>query len=137
MISKKDADTKEMNKVLRGISVFICFPVIMITSLFLFVVRMLLLSEIPAQVTQSEFSFFLFLAISYFLLGSASLIFLFNSRAQMLLPGVFIVLISLVWIFSSYNMSSPYSINLIGIIINLVLLLVVTIKFVRWKGYEV
>lgn len=129
-------EVKEMNRILRGISIFICFPFIMAISLFLFVVRMFLLSEIPPQVTQNEFVFFLFISIVYFILSSVSLIFLFKSRAQMLLPGIFFVLISLVWIFSSYNMSSPHSINLIGIIINLVLLLMVTIKFIKWHGFK-
>lgn len=127
----KKQEDKQLARIIFGISLFVVFPFIILFSVFQLIVRMFLLSEIPPQVTNTEFIFFLSVSIGYLALSSASILFLFRSKVQLFFPGVLFFASSLVWIFTSYNTSNPYNINTLGITTNLILFLITTIKFLK------
>ncbi|OMG49980.1 hypothetical protein BK140_08820 [Paenibacillus macerans] len=127
----KKQEDKQLARIIFGISLFVVFPFIILFSVFQLIVRMFLLSEIPPQVTNTEFIFFLSVSIGYLALSSPSILFLFRSKVQLFFPGVLFFASLLVWIFTSYNTSNPYNINTLGITTNLILFLITTIKFLK------
>lgn len=124
-------EDKQLDRIIFGISLFVVFPFIILFSVFQLIVRMFLLSEIPPQVTNTEFIFFLSVSIGYLALSSASILFLFRSKVQLFFPSVLFFASSLVWILASYNTTNPYNINTLGITTNLILFLITTIKFLK------